>query len=93
VPLQGLGAVVAPSVILQVILDRVRDGRAGAAGRLQALLLLSPPGLAGGRHRPLRRLLRAHFGLRVELVALGAGAVPGDVLAASEGGLAKFLWC
>ena len=36
-------------------------------------------------------LLGACLGLRVELVALGAGTVGGHVFAASEGGLAEFL--
>ena len=93
VPLQGLFAVVSSRVILQVVLDRARDGRTGAAGRLQARLFLSPPGLAGGCCCLFSGLLRAHLGLRVELVALRAGAVAGDVLATSEGGLADFLRC
>jgi hypothetical protein len=78
-------------MILQVVLDGARDGRAGPAGRLQTRLYLPSPGLVGISCRPFCCLLHARFGLRVELVALGDGAVPGDVLAASEGGLADFL--
>ncbi len=76
-PLQGLVAVIPARMVLQVVLDRSREGRSGAAGRLQARLFLSPPGLAGGCCCLFSGLLRARLGLRVELVALGDGAVAG----------------
>jgi len=93
VPLQRLVAMVAPGVILQVVVDRVCDGRVGAAVCQESPLLVLPIGFPGRFLCFLRLLLHTRFGLCSERSLMRMSPVPCHMFAASECAGSNFFGC